>query len=565
MSNLPATDLVRQKQFGRYEILEKLGAGGMGDVYRAFDPTLRRPLAIKVLRGSASADPERLRRFEKEARSASALNHANILTIYEVGSVDGLPYIAMELVDGLTLRQTLRSGPLLTRRALQLAAQAAGGLAEAHAAGIIHRDLKPENIMMTRDGRVKIVDFGLAKLIPPEAIDEMTTRSDESWSTEAGKILGTVGYMSPEQAKGQPLDFRSDQFACGAILYEVATGRAPFRRSSRSQTLAAVIEDDPEPIASLNPNVPPPLRWIIERCLAKEPGDRYESTRDLARDLDDVLLHLAEVSPAASGVGLQLPPKARRPRRDGAPDLGGDRGCRRSARRVLDPSTRSLRAHRSPAVAVHDGRPARRSVAVLGFKNLSRSADEAWLSTALAEMLTTELAAGGRLRTIPGENVGRMKMELKLSDPESLAHGHAGPRGTKPRHGHGGPGLLRDPASNQIRVDLRLQDVAAGETVAAIAENGTETGLVDLVTRAGSRLRRIDRRGRATCGRNAGARGGDTVQSRGAAVLRRRARQAAGTSTRSRREISLREGGGGRSELADGACRPQRRLEDARL
>ena len=493
MSNPPATDLVRQKHFGRYEILEKLGAGGMGDVYRAFDPTLRRPLAIKVLRGSASADPDRLRRFEKEARSASALNHANILTIYEVGSVDGLPYIAMELVDGLTLRQTLRSGPLLTRRALQLAAQAAGGLAEAHAAGIIHRDLKPENIMMTRDGRVKIVDFGLAKLIPPEAIDEMTTRSDDSWSTEAGKVIGTVGYMSPEQAKGQPLDFRSDQFACGAILYEVATGRPPFRRSSRSATLAAVIEEDPEPIASLNPNVPPPLRWIIERCLAKEPGDRYESTRDLARDLDDVLVHLAEVSPVGSGVGLQLPqgvaPIARRRR---ALMLGS---IAVAALVVVLGGLWLFRIGRSavadrPAAPAQAGRPARRSVAVLGFKNLSRGAGEAWLSTALAEMLTTELAAGGRLRTIPGENVGRMKLELKLSDAESLA------TDTLARVGRNlGTDLVilgsyvALPA-DQIRVDVRVQDVAAGETVTVMAENGTETGLVEMVARVGSRLRR---------------------------------------------------------------------------
>ena len=298
MSQPTAVDLVQQRRFGRYEIQKKLGAGGMGEVYRARDLTLGRAVAIKVLRGAAFTDPERLARFEQEARSASALNHPNIVTIYEVGTVGDVRYIAMELVEGRTLREILREGLLLTRRVLQLAAQAAEGLAEAHAAGIVHRDLKPENIMVAQ-GRVKILDFGLAKVVATADVQDAPTGSFESPATEPGRVLGSVGYMSPEQAMGRPLDFRSDQFSCGAILYEMVTGHAAFRRPTPAQTLSAIIEDDPRPIADLNPAVPPPLRWIVERCLAKDPGERYASTRDMARDLANVLGHLDEVSSGA--------------------------------------------------------------------------------------------------------------------------------------------------------------------------------------------------------------------------------------------------------------------------
>jgi serine/threonine protein kinase len=314
LSQQSALDLVRQRRFGHYEILEKLGAGGMGEVYRARDLTLGRAVAIKVLRRSTSRDPDRLARFEQEARSASALNHPNIVTIYEIGTVDAIRYIAMELVEGRTLRKILLDGPLVTRRALQFAAQAAGGLAQAHEAGIVHRDLKPENIMVTGDGRLKILDFGLAKLVAPAADENSPTESGEVYGTEPGRILGTVGYMSPEQAEGRSLDFRSDQFSCGAILYEMATGRPAFRGPTRHQTLTAIIEDDPAPIATLNPTVPPPLRWIIERCLAKDPAERYGSTRDMARDLENVLEHLSEVSPAARPPGAERKDGARRAR-----------------------------------------------------------------------------------------------------------------------------------------------------------------------------------------------------------------------------------------------------------
>jgi dipeptidyl aminopeptidase/acylaminoacyl peptidase len=282
---------------GPYEVVGPLGAGGMGEVYRARDIRLNRQVAIKVLPEALSSDRDRLRRFEKEARSASALNHPNIVTIYEVGSADSTSYIVMELVDGVTLRELLADAPLPARRMLNLAAQVAGGLAKAHGSGIVHRDLKPDNVMVTGDGHVKILDFGLAKLTEPDPSAGQETRSPTvSAGTESGVVMGTAGYMSPEQASGRPLDFRSDQFSFGSMLYEMATGKHAFARETKPETLTAIIRDDPEPIASLNPKLPAPLRWIIERCLAKDPRERYASTEDLARDLAHIRDHLSEAS-----------------------------------------------------------------------------------------------------------------------------------------------------------------------------------------------------------------------------------------------------------------------------
>ena len=285
------------RRLGSYEILGPLGSGGMGEVYRARDSRLDREVAIKVLPGALAEIPQRVSRFEREARSASALNHPNIVTIYDVGIVDSVHYIAMEVIGGESLRALLLDGPLPVRRLLDIAIQLAEGLSRAHASGIVHRDLKPENVMVTAEGHVKILDFGLAKLTQSDAGggDGAETARDSS-ATQEGIILGTVGYMSPEQATGAPVDYRSDQFSLGAMLYEMATGERAFQRASAPQTLAAIIQDEPEPIAVLNPRVPPPLRWTIQRCLAKKPADRYASTEDLARELATIRDNLSEAS-----------------------------------------------------------------------------------------------------------------------------------------------------------------------------------------------------------------------------------------------------------------------------
>jgi Tol biopolymer transport system component/predicted Ser/Thr protein kinase len=300
-------------RLGPYEILAPLGAGGMGEVYRARDAKLGRDVAIKVLPAERAADPERRRRFEQEARSASALNHPNILTIYDIGSSGETTYIAMELVEGRTLRELVAAEPIPTRKLLDLAAQIAEGLAKAHAAGIVHRDLKPENLMVSRDGYVKILDFGLAKLVEPIAQEASVMQTAVGSPTEPGTVMGTAGYMSPEQAAGRPLDFRSDQFSFGSILYEMATGERAFQRKTGAETLVAIMREDPQPIVQSNPKAPAPLRWIVERCLMKDPEDRYASTKDLARDLASVRDHLSETSSVGATGGIE-PVRPRRSR-----------------------------------------------------------------------------------------------------------------------------------------------------------------------------------------------------------------------------------------------------------
>jgi eukaryotic-like serine/threonine-protein kinase len=309
----------RGTRLGPYELLEPLGSGGMGEVWRARDAKLARDVALKIIPAELAESRERRRRFEHEARAASALNHPNIVTVYDIGEADGTPYMAMELVAGKTLREICQTGPLPARKLLDAAVAIADGLARAHAAAIVHRDLKPENIMVTPDGVVKILDFGLAKLVRSPVDPETGERSTATVGTEPGILLGTYGYMSPEQASGKPVDFRSDQFSFGSILYEMATGVRAFRRDSAVDTLSAVLHEEPDPIAKINEKAPAPLRWIVERCHAKDPKDRYASTEDLARELRSVREHLSEISAVGSLAGLEEPaPPSRRWIRVGA-------------------------------------------------------------------------------------------------------------------------------------------------------------------------------------------------------------------------------------------------------
>ena len=299
-------------RLGPYEILAPLGAGGMGEVYRARDSRLAREVAIKVLPAAVSSDPSRLKRFDKEARAASALNHPNIVTVYDLGETEGVSWIAMELVGGATLRQTLSEGSLPVKKLLAVAAQVAEGLAKAHEASIVHRDLKPENVMVTREGLAKILDFGLAKLTLPETDGPRSEIPTVTRGTEPGIVVGTVAYMSPEQALGRPMDFRSDQFSFGSMLYEMATGRRAFERATSPETMTAIFREEPEPLATSAPATPVPLRWIIERCLAKEPEERYASTRDLARDLARLREGISEAS-APGAFAAAAPARTRRP------------------------------------------------------------------------------------------------------------------------------------------------------------------------------------------------------------------------------------------------------------
>jgi len=290
-------------RLGPYEILSLLGAGGMGEVYRARDTRLGREVAIKVLPEEFARDPDRRRRFESEARSASAASDPHIVTVFDVNEESGVHYLACELVDGSDLRRLLDEGALPVRKALDLAEQIASGMAAAHEKGVVHRDLKPENILLTRSGLAKIADFGLARLTQSGGEPDAQLPASDGHQTTAGIVMGTIAYMSPEQARGESLDFRSDQFAFGSIVYEMLAGKTAFRRGSTAETVSAILREEPEPLATRAPGAPAPLRWIVERCLAKDQGERYASTHDLARDLRNLQARLSEASSVSAETG----------------------------------------------------------------------------------------------------------------------------------------------------------------------------------------------------------------------------------------------------------------------
>jgi len=272
---------------GHYRILQKIGSGGMGDVYRAHDGRLDRDVAIKILRSASIGDPDRLRRFEQEARAAAALNHPNIVAIYDIGTHDHSPYIVSEMLEGETLRQKLTGGALTVRTCIDYGRQIASGLVAAHEKRIIHRDLKPENLFITRDGQVKILDFGIAKLTARET-EENPTVISMTTQTKVGTVLGTVGYMSPEQLRGKPVDHRSDIFSLGAILYEMLTGVRAFHGETEVDTMMAVLNADPKELTATRENIPVVFEQIVQRCLEKDPENRFQSARDLAFALGTV-------------------------------------------------------------------------------------------------------------------------------------------------------------------------------------------------------------------------------------------------------------------------------------
>jgi len=278
--------LAAGSRLGPYEILGQIGAGGMGEVYRAKDPRLGREVAIKVLPPSFSQDADRLRRFEQEAKAAGVLNHPNITAVYDIGSHDGAPYVVQELLEGETLRLALASGKLPQRKVIDYALQIAHGLSAAHDKGIVHRDLKPENLFVTNTGRVKILDFGLAKLTQVGEGSGPQTNLPTAAGTEPGMVMGTLGYMSPEQIKGKPADARSDIFAFGAIFYEMLSGKRAFHADSAGETMAAILKEDPPDLSVTNAAVSPGLERIVRHCLEKNPEQRFHSAHDLAFDIE---------------------------------------------------------------------------------------------------------------------------------------------------------------------------------------------------------------------------------------------------------------------------------------
>lgn len=471
------------KTVSHYRILEKLGEGGMGVVFKAEDLKLGRFVALKFLSETLAVDNRALQRFEREAKAASALNHPNICTIHEIGEFEDQPFIVMELLEGQPLSDLIRESRLELREVLNLSLEITDALAVAHEKGILHRDIKPANVFVASRSSAKLLDFGLAKLTTePRAIALATEDSNESTVTMQqaltgpGIPMGTVSYMSPEQARGETVDSRSDLFSFGVMLYEMASGTLPFRGTSSAAVLGAILYEQPPPPSQLNPAVPKKLEQIIAKTLEKGRERRYQSAAELHTDLA-VLRDELEAG--------KMPKDRRRAVILAVAVLVIALGTA---------VTSWIRARHGSAIPVttQSQISPRRSVAVLGFKNLTAKADVGWLSTALAEMLSTELAAGGVLRVVPGENVARAKIDLALADADSFSKDTLA-RIKKDLETDllvlGSYTDLGPDSGGQIRLDLRLQDAAQGETITAISETGTEASLFQLVSHAGSRLR----------------------------------------------------------------------------
>jgi tetratricopeptide (TPR) repeat protein len=461
---------------GRYRIVRFIAAGGMGEVYEATDLALGAEVALKTIRPEVAARETVMERFRREILLARRVTHPNVCRIFDLGhhSLEdggGITFLTMELLRGDTLRNRLREkGPLRVEEGLPVAAQMAAALDAAHAAGVVHRDLKAANVMLVPQPeggppRVVVTDFGLAWA---RDVDTSITRTDH--------IVGTAAYVAPEQAEGGEVTAAADIYAFGVVLYEMVTGRLPFEGDSPLSTVLKRFREEPVSPRDHVPGLHRPWETAILRCLEREPADRFASAGAVIAALR------GETDPTAT---------TRRPSRRHVGLAGGVLaalvlGAALAYLATRRPAAPGAAVPRAPAAV------ARRSVAVLGLKNLSGNAGDAWLSTALSEMFTAELAAGAKLKTVPGESVARMKTDLRLSDAETL-----GPETLTRIRAHSGADVvllgsylaLGQGGSRRLRIDLRLQDSLQGETVATFTEMGTEAEVFDLVARAGGRLR----------------------------------------------------------------------------
>ena len=458
------------RTISHYRIEEQIGAGGMGVVYRAHDEQLERDVALKVLPPGALTDEVARKRFRKEALALAKLNHPNIATVHEFGSEGTTDFLVTEYIRGLTLDSKLAGRALPVKDVIELGRQLAQGLSAAHEQGIVHRDLKPGNVRLTPDGRLKILDFGLAQFMAHASEMGMTATL-----TQSQAVTGTLPYMAPEQLRGEPADARTDIWAVGAVLYEMATGRLPFPEKNGPLLIDAILNREPTSPMNANPQIPPGLESVILKALDKRPEQRYQTAAALGRDMDRLTA--------------------------GAMPIAKEQRDRKSDRIAAVAIVALLLVvggyllHRGRAVGSTaanlntSAAKGRRAIAVIGFKNLTGKPDAAWISTALSEMLTTELAAGGKLLTIPGESVAQMKTSLTLPDADSYGRDTL----AKIRKNIGvdqivvGSYLAQD--DGKLRVDLNLENAVSGQIVDSVTERGTEAQISDLISSAGSALR----------------------------------------------------------------------------
>lgn len=456
------------KRVSHYKIEEQIGAGGMGVVYRAHDDELQRSVALKVLPPRLLAEESARRRFRKEALALAKLNHPNIATVHEFGNEQDLDFLVTEYIAGETLDQKLANGPLAEKEVVRLGSQLAQGLEAAHAEGIVHRDLKPGNLRITPDGRLKILDFGLAQLLPKAGEADAAATL-----TQTQALVGTLPYMAPEQLRGEENDERSDIWAAGAVLYEMASGRRAFPETNGPLLISAILNHDPQVPSKLNRKTSPGLEIIVLKALAKDPAHRYQSAKELGVDLERL----------TAGVT----PLAKPPRDPARTRLMA--GCVAAA--LLLATGGYFYRHRTPGPKLigSAAKKTRRSVAVLGFKNLAGRPEMAWMSTALSEMLSTELAAGEQLRMIPGESVAQMK--LSVAPPETESYGKETLARIREILGTDEVvmGTYVPVGEGEMRLDVRLQDTTAGETLASVSAKGTEDHLDELVSKAAAELR----------------------------------------------------------------------------
>lgn len=490
---------------GHYRVLDQLGAGGMGVVYRAYDEQLDRNVALKVLPPGLLADEDARKRFRKEALALAKLNHPNVETIYEFGSQDGIDFLAMELIPGVPLNEKLKNGPLSERDLMRFGVQLADGLAAAHEQGIIHSDLKPGNIFITADNRLKILDFGLARLLKAGEDNDIT----QTITAQSGAIAGTLPYMSPEQLRAEPTDGRSDIYAAGTVLYEMATGTRPFTQNQTAQLIGAILHTEPPRPETINPNIQPGIEAVITKALDKSPSERYQTARELRTALETLttnpflssraVTNALLMPSSATAVSATIPPQRRLSRSaivaSGigitviaafAVMLAFDFGGLRSK------LFHSAGADASSASPPTSSLPARHAVAVLSLVNSSKQPDQAWLSATLQQMLGTELGAGGNVRVISGEDVARMKSDLALPDADSYGRDTLGRIQKNLGADDVVTGSYVAPGNGELRLDLRLQDARTGETIVPLTVTGRGaqvSDLVAIVTSAGVQLR----------------------------------------------------------------------------